>query len=104
MGWRIFEGRRTQIFLSSLAIIDPLAQDPGLTGFTKIANNTKISLKMISFSDHYNPLIIDRLAFKTKIWKGLWHFNSSLLKNKSLNHPKFDFSFKNKKKHLFLNK
>ena len=48
----------------------------------KIANNTKINHKMISFSDHYNTLLIDRLSSKTKIGKDLWHFNSSILKNK----------------------
>ena len=48
----------------------------------KIANNTNINHKMISFSDHYNALIIERLASKTKIGKDLWHFNNSLLKNK----------------------
>ena len=48
----------------------------------KIANNTKINHKMISFSDHYNALLIDRLFSKTKIGKDLWHFNSSILKNK----------------------
>ena len=85
MGWRIYGGGRTQILLSSPTIVDSLAQDPGLTGFytdIKIANNTKINHKMISFSDHYNALIIDRLASKTKIGKDLWHFNNSLLKNK----------------------
>ena len=36
MGWRIYRGGRTQIHLSSQATIDPLAQDPGLTGLTLI--------------------------------------------------------------------
>ena len=45
----------------------------------KIANNTKINHKMISFSDHHNTLFIDRFSSKTKIGKDLWHFNSSLL-------------------------
>ena len=35
---------------------------------------------MISFFDHYNALIIDRLPSKTKIGKDFWHFNSSLFK------------------------
>ena len=48
----------------------------------KIANNTEINLKMISFSDHYNALIIDRFSSKTKIEKDLWHFNNSLIQNK----------------------
>ena len=37
---------------------------------------------MISLSDHYNALHIDRLSSKIKIGKDLWHFNSSLLKKK----------------------
>ena len=45
----------------------------------KVANNTRIDHK-ISFSDHYNALIIYRLSSKTKIGNDLWHFNSSLLK------------------------
>ena len=49
---------------------------------TKIANNTKINHKMISFSDHYNALLIDRLSSKTKIGKDLWYFNNSILQNK----------------------
>ena len=35
----------------------------------KIANNTKIIDKMISFTDHYNVISIDRLPSKTKIGK-----------------------------------
>ena len=35
---------------------------------------------MISFFDHYNALIIDRLPSKIKIGKDFWHFNSSLFK------------------------
>ena len=35
----------------------------------KIANNTKTTQKMISFSDHYNALIINRFSSKTKIGK-----------------------------------
>ena len=34
---------------------------------------------MISFSDHYNALIINRFSSKTKTGKDLWHFNNSLL-------------------------
>ena len=37
----------------------------------KIANNTRIDHKIISFCDHYNVLIIDRLSSKTKIRKCL---------------------------------
>ena len=48
----------------------------------KIVNNTNINHKMISFSDHYNALLIDRLSSKTKTGKDLWHFNNTLLQNK----------------------
>ena len=48
----------------------------------KIANNTKINHKMISFSDHYNALLIERLSSKTKTGKDLWLFNNTLLQNK----------------------
>ena len=34
---------------------------------------------MISFSDHYNALFVDRIPSKTKIGKDLWLFNNSLL-------------------------
>ena len=48
----------------------------------KIANNTKINHKMISFSDHYNALPVDRLSSKIKTGKDMWHFNDTLLQNK----------------------
>ena len=35
----------------------------------KIANNTKIIHRMVSFADHYNAISIDRLPSKTKIGK-----------------------------------
>ena len=82
MGWRTCGEGRTQMSPSSPATTSPLAQDPGLTGYTlikKIANNTKIIHKMISFSDHYNALFVDRIPSKTKIGKDLWLFNNSLL-------------------------
>ena len=34
---------------------------------------------MISSSDHYNALFVDRIPSKTKIGKDLWLFNNSLL-------------------------
>ena len=34
---------------------------------------------MISFSDHYNALIVDRFSSKPKLGNALWHFNNSLL-------------------------
>ena len=37
---------------------------------------------MISFSDRYNALIIDRFSSKTELGKDLWYFNNSTSKNK----------------------
>ena len=34
---------------------------------------------MISFTDHYNAIIIDRIPSTRKIGTDLWHFNNSLL-------------------------
>ena len=45
---------------------------------TKIANNTNINQIMISFTDHYNAISIDRLPSKTKTGKESWYFNDSL--------------------------
>ena len=42
----------------------------------KIANNTKITHIIVSFTDHYNA--IDRLSSKTKILKDSRYFNNSL--------------------------
>ena len=45
----------------------------------KIANNTEINHIMVSFTDHYNAIFIDRFPSKTKIGKDSWCFNNSLL-------------------------
>ena len=45
----------------------------------KIASNTKINHIMVSFTDHYNAIFIDRLPSQTKIGKDSWHFNNSFL-------------------------
>ena len=42
----------------------------------KVANNTNIYRKAISFTDHYNFMTIDRSPSKTE---DFWHFNNSLL-------------------------
>lgn len=34
---------------------------------------------MISFSDHYDALIVNRFSSKPKLGNALWHFNNSLL-------------------------
>ena len=44
-----------------------------------MASNTKINLIMVSFTDHYNAIFIDRFPSKTKIGKDSWYFNNSLL-------------------------
>ena len=45
----------------------------------KIARNTKINHVMVSFTDHYNVIFIDRFSSKTKIGKDSWYFNNSYL-------------------------
>ena len=55
----------------------------------KIASNTKINHIMVSFTDHYNAIFIDRFPSKTKIGKDSWYFNNSLLCK-----PKFSLTTK----------
>ena len=45
----------------------------------KIAKNTKINHIMVSFTNHYNAIIMDRLPSKTKTGKCSWYFNNSLI-------------------------
>ena len=45
----------------------------------KIANNIKINYIMVSFTNHYNAILMDRFPSKTKIGKDSWYFNNSLL-------------------------
>ena len=47
--------------------------------YVKIASNTKMNHIMISFTDHYNAIFIDRFPSQTKIGKDSWYFNNSLL-------------------------
>ena len=44
---------------------------------------------MVSFTDHYKTIFIDRFPSKTKIGKGSWYFNNSLLCK-----PKFSLTTK----------
>ena len=44
----------------------------------KIVNNIKINHIMISFTDLYNVVSIDRLPSRTEIGKDSWYFNNSL--------------------------
>ena len=81
MGLRIYGEGRTQIPLSSPATIGPLQGSRIDRVYTdiKIANNTKINHIMVSFTDHYNAISIDRLPSKSKIGKDSCNFNNSLL-------------------------
>ena len=45
----------------------------------KIANDTNINHIMVSFTNYYNNISIDRLPSKAKIGKYSWYFNNSLL-------------------------
>ena len=45
---------------------------------------------MLSFTDHYNVISIDRLSSKTKTGKDSWYFHNSLL-----NKPEFSSAEKN---------
>ena len=74
MGLRIYGEGRTQIPLSSPATIGPLARIRDRQGlyWLKRANNTKINHIMVSFTDHYNGISIDRLPSKAKIGKDSW--------------------------------
>ena len=45
----------------------------------KIANNTKINHIMVSFTDHYHAIFIDRFSSETKTGKDSWYCNNSLL-------------------------
>ena len=36
---------------------------------TEITNNSKMNRIMVSFSDHYNSVFIDRVPYKDKNWQ-----------------------------------
>ena len=44
----------------------------------KTASNTKINHIMVSFTDHYNAILIDRFPSITKIGKDSWYFKVGL--------------------------
>ena len=73
-GLKIYGEGRTQISLSSPTMICSLARlgidriDRVYTDI-KIANNTKSNYIMVSFTDHYNAIFIDRLPQKLKLEK-----------------------------------
>ena len=56
----------------------------------KNANNIKINHIMISLTDHYNAISIERLPSKNKIGNNSWYFNNSILC-----HPDFSSTTKN---------
>ena len=66
---------------SSPTTIEPLARIQDRQGLCwyKISKNTKINHIMVSFTDYYNVISLDRLPSKTKIRKNSWYFNNSLL-------------------------
>ena len=74
MGLRIYGKGRTLILLSSPAVIGPLQGSRIDRVYTdiKVANNNKINHIMVSSTDHYNAVSIDRLSSKTKIGKDSW--------------------------------
>ena len=57
-----------------------------------MGNNTKINHIMVSFTDHYNAIYVDRFPSKTKIGKDSWYFNYTPLCQPELSLI-IDFSF-----------
>ena len=99
MGFRIYGEGRTQILLSSPTTVGSLVRIQDRKGLywyknckIKNCNNTKINHIMVSFTDHYNDIFIDRFPSKTYIGKDSCYFNNSPLCK-----PEFslttDFSF-----------
>ena len=93
MDWRIYgEGFDSSEFThynrssSTRSTIDRVYTD------IKMVISSKIIHIMVSFTDHYNAIFIDRFPSKTKIGKDSWYFNNSPLCK-----PEFslttDFSF-----------
>ena len=69
----------------------------------KIASSTQINHIMVSFSEDYNAIFIDRFASKTKIRKDSSYFSNSLLFKPEFSSTAKIFSFfiKNIKQPLF---
>ena len=80
MGSRIYGEGTTQIlqftcykrFSGTRSMIDRIYTE------MKIANSTKINHIMVSFTDLYNAIFINRFPSKTKIRKDSLYFNNSL--------------------------
>ena len=98
MDSRIYGEGITQISLSSPAIIDRI--DRFYTD-VKIASNTKNNHIMVSFTDHYNAIFIDRLPSQTKIGKDSWYFNNSFLCKPEFSSTTKTFLLKTQKNPLF---
>ena len=56
-----------------------------------IANTIKINHLMVSFTDHYNAIPVERLTSKAKIRKVSWDFNNSLLSKPNFCSTKSNF-------------
>ena len=59
----------------------------------KIVSNTKINLILVSFTDPYNVILIDRFSSKTKIGKDSWYFNNTFLCKPELSSTSKNFLF-----------
>ena len=44
--------------------------------YTKTASNININHKMVSLTDHYSTIFIDRFSSKTKIAENSWYFKA----------------------------
>ena len=60
----------------------------------KIASNTKINHIMVSLTDHYNTIFIDRFLSKTKIGKDSWYFNNPFFCKPEFSLPTKTFNLK----------
>ena len=67
----------------------------------KIVSNTKIYHIMVSFTDHYNGIFINRFLSQTKIRKYSWYFNNSFLCKPEFSSTTKTFLLKTQKNPLF---
>ena len=80
MGLGIYDGRTQIPWVHPLWQVFRQGSTIGrLNNYIKIANNTKINHIMVSFTDYFNVVSIDRLPSKNKIRKDWWYFDNSLL-------------------------
>ena len=106
--WKLIVDHRLEVYgewrtQSSPATIGPLPRIQDTQGlywclyWYKIANNIKINHIMVSFTNHYNAISIDRLPSKAKIGKDSWYFNNSLLCKPKVSSSTNTFFIKNTK-------